>query len=38
MLMKTHVEKMSVLLHATMFMKIKELYVDSHDVDEKQDG
>ena len=38
MLMKTHVEKMSVLLYATILMKINRLGVVCHDVDDKQDG
>jgi hypothetical protein len=36
MLLKTHVEKMSVYGLSMMLMKINELYVPFHDVDENK--
>ena len=38
MLLKTHVEKMSLFGLAIMFMKINELNVSCHYIDEKKDS
>ena len=38
MLMKTHVEKMSVFGYPTIFMKIRDLALLGHDVDENKAG